>query len=215
MEKQYDNKTTQINLEIGTVRIMGSSNARGIKLTKLTHLRIQNNCIGGATAISFKTQFNSTNPNNVHNARGLTDTNLDFYIIFQGPNQHNNRDWDSFRNDFRTSIQYLKTIGLPASRTIIIGPLPRGNDENEWKRQMKTAKHILADMHQMGLHTIDIYNELPHDMRTPNKIFGKKDIRLGHYVHYGQSVLDIINTLTENKLLELKRHYRKGTKTHQ
>ena len=69
---------------------------------------------------------------------------------------------------------------------------------------METSAKILTDMHKLGLQTINIYNHIPHSMRTPNKIFGKKDLRLGHYVHYGDKVLQIINSMTEKKILEIK-----------
>lgn len=125
------------------------------------------------------------------------------YVIFQGPNGHPNEDWHKLRHEFRASIKSMLQKGLPPQRTIVLGPLPRGPNTSLWATQMETSAKILTDMHKLGLQTINIYNHIPHSMRNPHKIFGKKDLRLGNFVHYGDKVLQIINSMTERKILEI------------
>ena len=43
----------------------------------------------------------------------------------------------------------------------------------------------------------------PQGMRNPKMIFKRNDLRQGHFVHYGQRILDMINDMTESKILEL------------
>ena len=127
----------------------------------------------------------------------------DFNVIFQGPNGEPTNNWDNLRQEFKKSITQLIRKGLQPHRTIVLGPLPRGPDTTIWETQMRTSDKIIDDMHQLGLNTLNVYQNIPQGMRNPKMIFGRNDLRRGHFVHYGQRILDMINDMTESKILEL------------
>jgi hypothetical protein len=192
------------------VTIIGSSNAKGIKLTNSTTWRIHNKSKGGATMKSIVQQYKPPNRNEERSSKSSTNKDCTIIVIFQGPNGHPNDDWNKLRQEFNESMRSMIQKGLQPRNTIVLGPLPRGPNTSVWETQMETSAKILTDMHKLGLQTINIYNHIPHSMRTPHKIFGKKDLRLNHYVHYGDKVLQIINSLTEKKIFEIVTAQGKG-----
>ena len=182
--------------------ILASSNARGIKLTNNKSFMVTNRCIGGATIKNLYKQLTSTNAQQ-DPIEANFPKEYDFFIIFQGINGYDVSNWNSFTIDFKMAMEDLEKRGLPKRKTIVIGPLPRGNQTQIWKHQMKSSAKLLNDLEKKGYNTINVYEELPKDRRTPQKIFGHRDFTTQRYVHYGPYVINTINMLTERKIMDI------------
>ena len=181
---------------------MGSSNARGIKLTNKKSFKITNNCIGGASILNLHEQFTMTNSQTHPNIRDEL-RKFDFFIIFQGMNTYSLSNWSNFTKDFETAMENLVKSGLPKERTIVIGPLPRGNNVQIWKHQMHSSSKLLNNLEKTGFNTINVFEEIPLNMRTPQQIFGYRDFKQQKYVHYGPYIINVINTLAVKKIMDL------------
>ena len=189
--------------------ILGSSNARGINLGSNKSFRITNNCIGGATIRNLYKQFKSTNTQRHLSGKEISKE-YDFFVIFQGINGYDTSNWNSFTNDFEIAMEDLEKRGLPKQRTIVIGPLPRGNQTQIWKHQMRSSTNLLNNLEKKGFQTINVFEEIPKDRRTPQKIFGYRDYNEQKYVHYGPYVINTINVLTRMKIIHLTNNTTKG-----
>ena len=112
------------------------------------------------------------------------------FILFIGQNKYE-RNFNKFLEHYKRSILDLEHQVGAGNLTVLLA-LPRGNTQEIITEQAKGIAEVGLELQNLGIHTLNVYNKLPDELKRVNTLFDKsKDCK-----HYSFSVLMYVQQLT-------------------
>ena len=116
-------------------------------------------------------------------------------VIWVGSNGVENSKFNIMVLQYHRMILQIFKKGFTANQINIILPMVRGSSIGLHWKQLFFIDVLSYRLQKYGIDTYNIYDMLPLDCRTVEKLFGQKDLKSKRYVHYSKEVRQVIHNI--------------------
>ena len=115
--------------------------------------------------------------------------NNEHFVIYCGPNEFDNLRYDAWiTKHFEAIIRARKITGCHNSQLTVVLCNARGKDPTLHEGQHVYLRKLKRRLEAENLCVLDVYSDLPEELKKTENYFGKKDQREKSYLHISPAV---------------------------